>query len=109
MRTSTIQVYLSSINFFIKLLFGDSALSISHPHVNVYIKHLPKAEPQLAPKRIVLIADLLICCIQTLRTGYLSPSIDSTLEAMFLLAIHVFLQCSESPHPPTTHYSTQAS
>lgn len=50
LRTSTIQVYLSGINFFSKLL--SIAGTPTHPHVTMLIQGLRKAEPQLALKRL---------------------------------------------------------
>ncbi|KAK1901466.1 putative CCR4-associated factor 1 like 5 [Dissostichus eleginoides] len=59
------------------------------------IKGLRKQEPSLTAKRLPLTSDLLSLCIRSLRSGYLSPMIDLTLECMFLLAFFGFLRCSE--------------
>ena len=59
------------------------------------IKGLRKAEPHPTPKRLPLTSDLLVRCIRTLRSGYMSPLIDKALESMFLLAFFGFLRCSE--------------
>lgn len=50
-RTSTIHVYLSGINFIVKLLSGAPTPSISHPHINMLIKG-----------RLPLTSDLLVRC-----------------------------------------------
>lgn len=87
-RTSTIQVYVSGINFFSKLLSGAPA------------------EPQLALKPVT--TDLLTRRIQTFRSGHPSPSIDSTLKSKFHLAFLRFIRCLEftsitSNHDPSRH------
>lgn len=67
-----------------------------------------KQEPSGTSHRLPLTADLLSHCILTLLSGYLFPSIDRTLESMFLLAFFSFLRCSEfapnsSKHNPSIH------
>ncbi|KAJ4918189.1 hypothetical protein JOQ06_014324 [Pogonophryne albipinna] len=59
------------------------------------IKGLRKQEPSLTAKRLPLTSDLLSLCIRSLRSGYLSPMVDLTLECMFLPAFFGFLRCSE--------------
>ncbi|KAI2666821.1 hypothetical protein H4Q32_026527 [Labeo rohita] len=94
-RASTVQTYLSGINFILKLATGEQCHSISHSHVTMLIKGLRKREPASSARRLPLTSDLLSQCICTLRSGYMSPSIDRTLECMFLLAFFGFLRCSE--------------
>ncbi|KAI4804278.1 hypothetical protein KUCAC02_025911, partial [Chaenocephalus aceratus] len=94
-RTSTIQTYLAGINFFIKIASGQPCPSTSHSHVTMLIKGLRKQEPSLTAKRLPLTSDLLSLCIRSLRSGYVSPMVDLTLECMFLLAFFGFLRCSE--------------
>ncbi|KAL0194682.1 hypothetical protein M9458_008254, partial [Cirrhinus mrigala] len=94
-RASTIQTYLSGINFILKLATGEQCHSISHSHVTMLIKGLRKQEPASSARRLPLTSDLLSQCICTLRSGYMSPPIDRTLECMFLLAFFGFLRCSE--------------
>ena len=94
-KSSTIQVYLSGINFLIKLSTGAPCPALSHAHINMLLKGLRKAEPRPTPKRLPLTSDLLTRCITTLRSGYLNPRVDSVLESMFLLAFFGFLRCSE--------------
>ena len=70
------------------------------------MKGLKRQEPRSPSARLPLTADLLATCISTLRAGYSSPSTDSTLEAMFLLAFFGFLRCSEftsSTFDPSVH------
>ncbi|XDV17039.1 hypothetical protein PO909_016490 [Leuciscus waleckii] len=69
--------------------------TISHSHVSMLIRGLRKQEPVLNIKHLPLTSDLLSQCIHTLRSGYLSPSIDQSLECMFFLAFFGFLRCSE--------------
>ncbi|RXN17693.1 proline and serine-rich 1-like protein [Labeo rohita] len=59
------------------------------------IKGLRKREPASLARRLPLTSDLLSQCISILRSGFMSPSIDRTLECMFLLAFFGFLRCSE--------------
>lgn len=40
----------------------------------------------LSPRRLPLNADLLLICLHTIRSGYGTPQVAQTLEAMFLLA-----------------------
>ncbi|KAK0154281.1 hypothetical protein N1851_003636 [Merluccius polli] len=94
-KSSTIQVYLSGINFFAKLSSGSPCPALTHAHISMLLKGLRKAEPRPMPKRLPLTSDLLTRCIETLRKGYLSPSTDEVLESMFLLAFFGFLRCSE--------------
>ncbi|KAK0136681.1 hypothetical protein N1851_027128 [Merluccius polli] len=94
-KSSTIQVYLSGINFFAKLSSGSPCPALTHAHISMLLKGLRKAEPRPMPKRLPLTSDLLTRCIETLRKGYLSPSTDKVLESMFLLAFFGFLRCSE--------------
>ncbi|KAL0148448.1 hypothetical protein M9458_056258 [Cirrhinus mrigala] len=94
-RASTIQTYLSRINFILKLATGEPCHSISHSHVTMLIKGLRKQEPASSARRLPLTSDLLSQCICTLRSGYMSPPIDRMLECMFLLAFFGFLRCSE--------------
>ncbi len=94
-RASTIQTYLAGINFIYKLATGEQCHSISHSHVSMLIKGLWKQEPVTITRRLPLTSDLLSQCIHTLRSGYMSPSIDRTLECMFLLTFFSFLRCSE--------------
>ncbi|KAE8280208.1 hypothetical protein D5F01_LYC20760 [Larimichthys crocea] len=94
-KSSTMQVYLSGINFFIKLSSGSPCPALTHAHINMLLKGLRKAEPRPMPKRLPLTSDLLARCIETLRKGYLSPSTDEVLESMFLLTFFGFLRCSE--------------
>lgn len=102
-RASSIQTYLSEINFIHKLATGDQCQYISHPHVSRLIKGLWKQEPVVIVKRLPLTSDLLSRCIHTLCSGYLSTLIDQTLECMFLLAFFGFLRCSESAFNPVFH------
>ncbi|XP_049427268.1 uncharacterized protein LOC125885641, partial [Epinephelus fuscoguttatus] len=86
-RASSIQTYLAGINLFHKLSTGLPCQSISHAHVT-----------------------LLCRCIHTLRSGYISLTVDLTLESMFLLAFFGFLRCSEfaptsSVYNPSRHPS----
>ena len=109
-RTSTIQTYLAGINFFIKLVAGFHCPSTSHSHVTMLIKGLRKQEPALPARRLPLTSDLLSLCIRSLRSGYISPMVDLTLESMFLLAFFGFLRCSEfaptsSVYNPSQHPS----
>lgn len=72
------------------------------------IKGLRKQEPTLPTRRLPFTSDLLSLCIRTLRAGYMSPMVDSTLESMFLLAFFGFLRCSEfaptsSAYNPSRH------
>ncbi|RXN37603.1 poly [Labeo rohita] len=90
-----IQTYLSGINFILKLATGEQCHPISHSHVTMLIKGLRKREPASSARRLPLTSDLLSQCICTLRSGFMSPSIDRTLECMFLLAFFGFLRCSE--------------
>ena len=74
------------------------------------LRGLQRTEAPVSPRRHPITADLLHLCIQTLRSGYLTPSISSTLECMFLLAFFGFLRCSEftassSRYDPTLHPS----
>ncbi|KAE8289519.1 hypothetical protein D5F01_LYC11221 [Larimichthys crocea] len=94
-KSSTIQVYLSGINFLAKLSSGSPCTALTHAHINMLLKGLLKAEPCPMPKRLPLTSDLLAHCIETLSKGYLSPSTDKVLESMFLLAFFGFLRCSE--------------
>ncbi len=64
------------------------------------IKGLRKQEPSLPASRLPLTTDLLRLCIHSLHSGYMSPTVDLTLESMFLLAFFGFLRCSE--FTPTT-------
>ena len=93
--SSTIQTYLAGIRFILKLVTGHPCSSISHSHVTMLIKGLRKREPLRAERRSPLTTDLLTLCIRTLRSGYMSPAVDLTLESMFLLAFFGFLRCSE--------------
>ncbi|XP_054457981.1 uncharacterized protein LOC129093883 [Anoplopoma fimbria] len=107
-KPSTIRVYISGINFFAKLSSGTPCPAASHLHITMLLKGLRKAEPHPTPKRLPLTSDLLTRCIQTLRSGYLSPFMDKALESMFLLAFFGFLRCSEftaqnSDHHPSQH------
>ncbi|XP_049456496.1 uncharacterized protein LOC125903558 [Epinephelus fuscoguttatus] len=109
-RASSIQTYLAGINLFHKLSTGLPCQSISHAHVTMLIKGLRKQEPALTARRLALTSDLLCCCIHTLRSGYISPTVDLTLESMFLLAFFGFLRCSEfaptsSVYDPSRHPS----
>lgn len=94
-RSSTIQTYLAGINFFFKLAAGYDCPALSHPHVSMLLKGLLKTELRSQPKRSPLTSDLLVRCILTIRSGYISSSVDQTLECMFLLAFFGFLRCSE--------------
>ncbi|KAE8295200.1 hypothetical protein D5F01_LYC06126 [Larimichthys crocea] len=94
-KSSTIQVYLSGINFLVKISSGSPCPALAHAHINMLLKGLRKAKPRPTPKRLLLTSDLLARCIETLRKGYLSPSTDKVLESMFLLAFFGFLHCSE--------------
>ncbi|TNN50886.1 hypothetical protein EYF80_038910 [Liparis tanakae] len=69
-----------------------------------YLKGLRNTEPISAPKRLPLTPDLLTRCIQTLRSGYMSPFTDKTLESMFLLAFFGFLRSSEFTTPTSVHH-----
>ena len=74
------------------------------------LRGLQRTEAPVSPRRHPITADLLHLCIQTLRSGYLTPSISSTLECMFLLAFFGFLRCSEftassSRYDPSLHPS----
>ena len=101
-RTLTIKVYLSGIAFFSKLLTGSPGQISSHPQVVSLLRGLQRREPAQVPRRLPLTADLLAKCIGTLRSGYSSPHVSMTLEAMFILAFFGFLRCSEFTSPTLT-------
>lgn len=103
-----LKTYLSGINFFFKLAVGVSCPSLAHAHIPMLLKGLQKSEPTKSFKRLPLTSDLLSRCILKLRSGYLSVSVDLTLECMFLLAFYGFLRCSEfaptsSKYNPSIH------
>uniref|UniRef100_A0A096M2N4 Core-binding (CB) domain-containing protein n=1 Tax=Poecilia formosa TaxID=48698 RepID=A0A096M2N4_POEFO len=84
-RSSTIQSYLSGINFFFKLSAGTSCPSFFNFYINMLIKIY-----------------ILSRCILTLCSGYLSNLIDRILEDIFLKAFFCFLRYSEfAPTSPT--------
>lgn len=93
------KVYLSGINFLTKLSTGAPCPATSHSHIAMLLKGL--RSPNLS---LPLTPDLLTRCIQTLRSGYLSPFTDKTLESMFLLAFFGFLRCSEFTTPTSVHH-----
>ena len=93
--TSTMHVYLSGLNFFYKLIHGSPCSAITHPHITMLLRGLQRSEAPAASSRQPLTSDLLLRCLLTLRSGYLSPLIDLTLESMFLLAFFGFLRCAE--------------
>ncbi|XP_030297612.1 thrombospondin type-1 domain-containing protein 4-like [Sparus aurata] len=110
MKSTTIQAYISGINFFTRLTSGAPCQATSHSHITMLIKGLRKTEVHTPPKRSPLTSDLLIRCIRTLRSGYSSPYVDKVLESMFLLAFFGFLRCSEftastSKYNPSCHAS----
>ena len=110
LRTSTLHVYLSGLNFFMKLICGSPCLAITHPQISMLIRGLQRTEAPATPSRHPLTSDLLLKCLLTLRSGYLSPLIDLTLESMFLLAFYGFLRCAEftsstSQYSPSRHPS----
>ncbi|KAK0142945.1 hypothetical protein N1851_018939 [Merluccius polli] len=109
-KSTTIQAYISGINFFTKLSAAAPCQATSHSYITMLIKGLRKTEVHTAPKRSPLTSDLLILCIRTLRSGYSSPYVDKVLESMFLLAFFGFLRCSEftvstSKYNPSCHAS----
>lgn len=71
--SSTIQTYLVRINFIINLVTGFPCASNSHSHIS--IKGLRKKEHAL-PARHLPTFDLLCLCIHSLRSGYMSPTVD---------------------------------
>merc|ERR1712082_15895 len=91
LRTSTIQVYLSGLNFFFKLIHGSPSSSTTHPHIIMLLRGLQRSEAPVPPGRQPLTSDSLQKCLTTLRAGYLSPLTDLTLESMFLLNFFGFL------------------
>ena len=100
----------TTINFFFRLIDGHPSPAISHPHITMLLRGLQRSEVQVPPSRHPLTADLLLRCLLTLRAGYLTPYIASTLESMFLLAFFGFLRCSEltsssSRYDPSIHPS----
>ena len=110
LRSSTLHVYLSGINFFFRLIDGSPIPSTSHPHVSMLLRGIQRSEVQAPVRRHPLTADLLLLCLNTLRAGYLTPLIASTLESMFLLSFFGFLRCSELTsssfrYNPTRHPS----
>ncbi|KAG9280614.1 hypothetical protein AMEX_G3348, partial [Astyanax mexicanus] len=103
-RSSSLKVYLSAINFFHKLLHGSPHPFVSHPQITLLLKGIKRSEPPLTHKRLPLTSHILSCCLSTLRSRQYSPSISQTLEAMFLLAFFGFLRVSEFTTPSTTHH-----
>ena len=101
-HTSTIHVYLRGTNLFCKLLSGSPCTALSNSQTFLLMKGLKPLDLRSPSARLALTADLLAACIHTLHTGYSSPSTDSNLEAMFLLAFFVFLRCSE--FTSTSHF-----
>ena len=95
LRSSTLRVYLSGINFFFRLINGFPNPSTSHPHISMLLRGIQRSEVQAPTSRHPLTSDLLLLCLNTLRAGYLTPQIASTLESMFLLAFFGFLRSSE--------------
>ena len=91
MHSTTIRVYLTSINFITKLLTGSPHPFSSRPHVTLLLKGFKRQEP----RRQALTAQILADCIATLRSGYADPHTDATLESVFLLAFYGFLRCPE--------------
>ncbi len=94
-KTRTIKSYISGISFFSKLLTGHPSPAFSHPQVTSLFKGLLRQEPERTPRRLPLTTDLLLICINNLRSGYNTPHVALTLQAMFTLAFFGFLRCSE--------------
>ena len=74
------------------------------------LRGLQRTEVQVPPRRHPLTSDLLLLCLRTLRAGYHTPFVASTLESMFLLCFFGFLRCSEltsssSRYNPAIHPS----
>ena len=103
-------MYLSGLNFFMKLIHGSPCPATTQSHITMLLRGLRRTEVPATPIRHALTSDLLLRCLLTLRSGYLSPMIDLTLESMFLLAFYGFLRCSEftsstSQYSPSRHPS----
>ena len=95
MHPSTIRVYLSGISFITKLVTGAPHPFAQHSHVTLLLRSLRRNQPPNPPSRRPITSDILAGCVNTLRSGYANPAIDSTLEAMFFLAFFGFLRCAE--------------
>ena len=100
-------VYISGVNFFVKLSSAAPCPPSSHSHISMLMKGLRKAKPRPTLKCLPLTSDLRARCITTLRTGYLSTHVDKVLESMFLFAFFGFLRCSEFTAPSLNHHPTQ--
>uniref|UniRef100_W5LYD8 Core-binding (CB) domain-containing protein n=1 Tax=Lepisosteus oculatus TaxID=7918 RepID=W5LYD8_LEPOC len=80
-RASTTKVYLCSIHFFHKLLFGTTCPSLIHPQITLLLKGFQwLRHPE--------------SCIYVLRS-VTTDTVDRTLESLFLSAFFGFLRCSE--------------
>ena len=77
------------------IITSSSGLAPSHPQLTSLLKGLLCQEPAKSPRCLPLTADLLSICFLTISSGYGTPQVAQTLEAMFLLAFFGFLRCSE--------------
>ena len=83
------QAYLSGISFFPKLITGSLGLAPSHPQITSLFKGFLCQEPAKNPRHLPLTVDLLSICLHTIRSGYGTPQVAQTLEAMLLLVFHL--------------------
>ncbi len=95
LQVSSIKGYLSSIQFFHKLMFGSPSPEISNSQTSMLIKGIQRSRPTRPDSRLPITLDILTKCIHTLRTNYQPPSTARTLDVMFILAFFGFLRCSE--------------
>lgn len=95
LQVSSIKGYLSSIQFFHKLMFGCPSPEISNSQTSMLIKGIQRSRPTRPDSRLPITLDILTKCIHTLRTNYQPPSTARTLDVMFILAFFGFLRCSE--------------
>ncbi|KAL6467030.1 hypothetical protein MHYP_G00248340 [Metynnis hypsauchen] len=65
-RSSTLRVYLTGINFFTKLIKGTQHTTANHPQIILLLKGIQRNEPRLPPYQLPLTSDILHHCIKTL-------------------------------------------
>ncbi len=74
LQVSSIKGYLSSIQFFHKLMFGSPSPEISNSQTSMLIKGIQRSRPTRPDSRLPITLDILTKCIHTLRTNYQPPS-----------------------------------
>ncbi len=94
LQVSSIKGYISSIQFFHKLLYSAPSPDISNSQTAMLIRGIQRTRPTRPDSRLPITVDILTKCIHTLRTGYQTPSTARTLDTMFILGFWV-LRCSE--------------